>query len=172
MLVVLELLWDLRISNIVHAKVHQRNGLAMFGHALPERSQMRMPAAVRCQVLRSVFGEQNMASIAIIHHPLCQINCGSGNIWLFVNVRRYTDRASVDPHAQLQFGILFAARLISNAHSIGACRLEKKTSAIPSPVGSRTSLPAASASRNWLELPTTSFLRACSSRWSSINSLE
>src|SRR6266513_2132022 len=58
---------------------------------------------------------------------------------------------------------VLCALLISNAHKTGASGLVRKTSAPPSPVGNRSSLPSASARRNCSVPRTISFnVRICS----------
>lgn len=69
-------------------------------------------------------------------------------------------------------GEFLKARLISSAHCTGASGLLKKTRAIPSPDGSLTSFPSASAARNSFVFRTTSLSCRCNSRCSSLNNFE
>src|SRR6266478_7622880 len=93
--------------------------------------------------------EKNMSRITAIHHPLGDVDASTGDVGLFVQISDFTDRPAVNTHSDSKFRMTFSALLISKAHKTGASGLVRKTSAPPSPVGKRISLPSASAIRNW-----------------------
>jgi hypothetical protein len=108
--------------------------------------QVRLPLDVLGQIVRYAAGKEDMPGVGAIHYPLRQVNAGSGYVLpLLIPIRKES------------LGCSQSRRLISGAQCTGASTLAKKINAIPSPVGIRTSLPAASAARNCWVLRTTSF---------------
>jgi hypothetical protein len=54
-----------------------------------------------------MLGEQNVTGITAIHHALRDVDPGSGDISLFVQISDFIDRAAVNAHPHSQFGMMF-----------------------------------------------------------------
>src|SRR6266700_3329743 len=68
---------------------------------------MRPPPRVLFQIIGHMLGEQNMTGITAIHHSLRDVDPGSGDISLFVEISDFIDRAAVNAHPHPQFGMTF-----------------------------------------------------------------
>ena len=68
---------------------------------------MRAPPRVLFQIVGHVLGEQNVTRITAIHHPLRDVDPGSGDIGLLVQITDFIDRAAVNAHPHPQFGMMF-----------------------------------------------------------------
>ena len=68
---------------------------------------MRPPAPVLLQVVGDVLREQNVASIAAIHHAPRHVDPGPSYISALVHVDNAADRTGVHAHPQTQFGMFF-----------------------------------------------------------------
>jgi len=77
----------------------------MFYFAFAQIVQVALPMAVLFQVLGHVFGHQNVTGIAAIHHPLRNVNSGSGYVGATTHVHHATDRPAMNSHPQLQFRV-------------------------------------------------------------------
>src|SRR5437899_7056093 len=77
----------------------------VFDLGLTKVMQMPLPVAELFQVLRDVLGQQDVASIATIHHPLGNINSGAGNVGPTAYIHDAADRATMHTHAQFEFGV-------------------------------------------------------------------
>ena len=134
---------------------------AVFHFTLAEIVQVRLPLPILLQIFRDMPGEKNVARIAAIHDPLCDVDAGARDVRLFVQIRDFVDRTAVNSHADPKFGMLL--ELLTDFHSAqrtGASGLVRNTRAPPSPVGKRSSLPSASAVRN-CSVPRTISLNVC-----------
>ena len=78
----------------------------MFNLALAEVVQERLPVTILREVVGDAFGKKDVAGIATIHHSLCDVDSGSSDVRLIVDVGDSVDRAAVDPHANLKAGPL------------------------------------------------------------------
>ena len=79
----------------------------MFHFAFAEIMQKRTPLRVVLQVVGDTPGEKNVSGIAAIHHPLRDVDAGAGNVGLFVQVGDFIDRAAVNSHSHVKFGMIF-----------------------------------------------------------------
>jgi len=61
--------------------------------------------AVLFQILRHVLGNEDVAGITTIHHPLRDVDSSSRNIGTTTYVYHAANRAAMDPHAQLQLRV-------------------------------------------------------------------
>src|SRR5437870_2244471 len=61
--------------------------------------------AVLFQILRHVLGNEDVAGITTIHHPLRDVDSSSRNIGTTTYVYHAANRAAMDPHAQLQLWV-------------------------------------------------------------------
>jgi hypothetical protein len=59
------------------------------------------------QIISHMLGEQNVTGITAIHHSLSDVDPGSGNIGLFVQISNLVNWAAVNAHPHLQFGMTF-----------------------------------------------------------------
>ena len=74
---------------------------------------------------------------------------GAGDVGALVHIGHFVDRAAVNSHAHLKFADdSFSASADLQRALRRRFRTVRKTSAMPSPVGNRNSLPSASAMRN------------------------
>src|SRR5439155_16587281 len=64
--------------------------------------QVSLPMTVLFQVFGHVFVHQDVTGIATIHHPLRDVDSGSGNIGATTYVHYTTDRPAMNSHAQPQ----------------------------------------------------------------------
>ena len=48
-----------------------------------------------------MFGKQNVAGIAAIHHSLGHVDAGARNVCPIVDISKKIDRPAMDSHAQL-----------------------------------------------------------------------
>src|SRR5437763_2881645 len=68
---------------------------------------MRPATLVLFQIVGHMLGEQNVTGITAIHYPLRDVDSGSGDIRLLIEITDFIDRAAVNPHAHPQFGMTF-----------------------------------------------------------------
>jgi hypothetical protein len=63
--------------------------------------------SVLLQVFRHMFGEQNVAGITAIHHPLGHVDARAGNIGAAVHIGHFAHRPAVNshPHRYLRVGL-------------------------------------------------------------------
>ncbi len=57
------------------------------------------------EIVCHVPREKNMSGISAIHHSLSDVNAGACNIGLLVQVSNLVDRATVNSHAHVKFGM-------------------------------------------------------------------
>src|SRR5205823_2335722 len=55
------------------------------------------------EVVRYMFGEENVSGIATIHHPLRDVDSSAGNIRLLIEIGDLVDRPAVNAHPHFQF---------------------------------------------------------------------
>ncbi len=72
---------------------------------LAELVQMRVPPRKRREIIGHALGQQNVARIAAIHHPLRHVDPGPGDIHTIVDINDFVYRAAVNAHAQLDAGV-------------------------------------------------------------------
>ena len=78
--------------------------------------QVGRPLPVFGEILRHPLGKKDMARIAAIHHPLRQIDPRPRDIGPLVHVGHLTHRAAVNPHPDLNLGMLLeGARHLQSA---------------------------------------------------------
>ena len=80
-----------------------------------------------------------MPGIAAIHYPLRHVDAGSGDVRAPAHIGHFAHRTAVNSHPHGISGCALSACAISSAHRAGSSELLRKTSAMPSPVGSLTS---------------------------------
>ena len=111
--------------------------------------QERSPPVVLFQIFSHMFGDEDVTGIATIHHPLGHVDPGPGNVLALVHIDHFVDRTAVNTHSQRRSADVLSGLAQFPRRIAPVLRdLSRKTSAIPSPVGSRISFPSASASRN------------------------
>ena len=55
--------------------------------------------AVLSEVVRHMFGQENMSGIAAIHYPLRHVDSGSSYVGAVIYIGDLIDRATVNAHA-------------------------------------------------------------------------
>src|SRR5436190_16585900 len=61
--------------------------------------------AILFQILCHVLGDEDVAGIAAIHHPLRDVDSSSRNVCAATYVHYAADRSAMDPHAQFQLWV-------------------------------------------------------------------
>ena len=97
----LELLWELRITNLVRVDIGDANAHAMFHLAFAETVQKWLPMFVFFQIFGDVFGDKNVSGISAIHHPLRHVEASAREIGMTIHVNHAAHRAAVDTHPKL-----------------------------------------------------------------------
>ena len=69
--------------------------------------QERPPPVVLFQIFRHMFGDEDVAGISTIHHPLCHVDSCSSDVLALVDVGHFIDRATVNSHAERDPRMLF-----------------------------------------------------------------
>jgi hypothetical protein len=68
--------------------------------------EVRLPLIVLFEILGGVLRNQNVAGIAAIHHALSNVDSGSGNVRLLVEIGHFVDRTAVNSHANTKFRMI------------------------------------------------------------------
>ena len=76
----------------------------MFHFAFAELVQAAVPARERRKIVGHPFRKEDVAGVAAIHHPLCGIHPGAGDIRTIADVDHLVHRPAVDAHAQPDIG--------------------------------------------------------------------
>ena len=97
-----EALRSVGVSKFSREKIHDLDFFAVFYFAFAKMIEMRPPMFELLEVFRDPLGEQNVAGIAAIHHPLRHVDTGAGDIGAPVYIDYPADRAAVHTHAQPQ----------------------------------------------------------------------
>ena len=100
-----KLLRHFGIAELLGVKIHHRNTCTVFHLRLTQIVQMLFPVAELFQVFGDVLGEQDVAGIATIHHPLGNVDSGAGDVGASAYIHDSAHRAAVHTHAQLEFGM-------------------------------------------------------------------
>ena len=79
---------------------------AVLHFALAQIVQLRMPARIRREIIGHSLGQENVAGIATIHHPLRHIDAGAGHVGAFIRVHDFVDRSAMNAHPELQLRML------------------------------------------------------------------
>src|SRR6266853_5338378 len=101
----LKLLGKLRITDFTVVKVSNADAHTMFHFACAEVVQERAPPLVFFEVFSDMFGEQNMAGVAAIHHPLGHVDPSAREIGPLVYIDHAAHWPAVDSHPKLQAGM-------------------------------------------------------------------
>ena len=75
----------------------------MFHFVFAELGEVGTPLWILFEIVRHVFGEQNMSGIAAIHHPLGDVNSSAGNVRLLIEIGDLVNRSAVNAHPHFQF---------------------------------------------------------------------
>ena len=120
----------------------------MFHFAFAQVVQVLAPLAILLQIVSNTFREQNVPGIAAVHHPLRNVDSRACDVRSLAYVHKAAYGSAVDSHAHLQIRMTLEGLGDLQRTDHRRIRRCRKTSAMPSPVGSVVSLPAASAVRN------------------------
>src|SRR4029077_21246711 len=69
-----------RVAEAVLVEINKIKPQPVFYLPLAEVVQERLPVAVLSEVVRHMFGQENMSGIAAIHYPLRHVNSGSSYV--------------------------------------------------------------------------------------------
>ena len=78
----------------------------MFHLRFAEVVQMRLPAHVVFQIVRHMFGKQNVTGIAAIHHSLRHVNARARDVGPPVHIGHFADRSAMNAHPHLDRRVL------------------------------------------------------------------
>ena len=78
----------------------------MFHLHIAQLVQVRLPLTVLSEVVGHSSGKKNVAGVATIHHPLREIDAGSGHVRPIVHITDFIDRAAINAHTHLQLRML------------------------------------------------------------------
>src|SRR5205814_718974 len=100
-------LWDFRISNTIAVEINDAEPNTMLHFALAKVVKPGRPLAMFLQVIRDMFGEQDVAGIAAVHHSLGHINPATGDVRASADISYFTDRAAMNshPHGDVGMGL-------------------------------------------------------------------
>jgi hypothetical protein len=87
-------------------KIDQMESDAVFDLAFAQVAQTRGPLPGMDQIIRHVLGEENVASVAAIHHPLRHVDAGPGDVGAPAHVGHLAHRSAVNAHAHGKFRVL------------------------------------------------------------------
>ena len=73
-----------------------------------------LPTRIVFQIFRNMSGEENVAGIAAIHHPLRDVDPRACDVRLFVQISDFIDRTAVNAHPDAKLGI--ALERLSDLH--------------------------------------------------------
>jgi hypothetical protein len=98
----LKLLWELRVPHVVRPQIDNGYLHPVLYFTCAQIVQQRSPFLEFAQIFTDVFGEQNVATVAAVHHTSRQIQTGTGEIGATCNVNNSAHRPAVDAHTELQ----------------------------------------------------------------------
>src|SRR6186997_1356937 len=94
-----------------------------------------------------MFRQKDVTGIATVHHALRDIDSRTSNVCPIIDIGNLIDGPAVNTHAYFNMRVTFQ-RLANFQRALrGLLWAAEKSSAIPSPVGTRMSLPVLSAAR-------------------------
>src|SRR5207302_7357473 len=101
-----ELLRHLGIAKVLGVEIYDRDARSMFHLAFAKIVQMSFPMAILLEIFSHMLGDENVTRVTAIHHSLRDIDSSSGNVRATTYVHYAADRSAVNPHTQLEFGVL------------------------------------------------------------------
>ena len=93
------------IAEFFSVKIHHRYMRTVFHFRLTQVVQMLFPVAEVFQVFGDVLGKQDVLGITTIHHPLGNVDAGTGNVGPTAHIHHPAHRPAVHAHAQLELGM-------------------------------------------------------------------
>ena len=105
--------------------------------------KVRSPFRMALEIFRHMFRHQNVTRVAAIHHALRHVDSSARNVRAIAHVGDLIHGTAVDSHPNGKFGMAAqrAVQFLSRI-ALATSGLSRKTSAMPSPVGRRKSLPS------------------------------
>src|SRR6266480_6207582 len=88
-----------RVAEAILGEVNKIKPESVFYFPLAEVVQVRLPVAILSEVVRHMFGQQNMSGIAAIHYPLRHVDSGSRYVGAVIHIADLIDRATVNAHS-------------------------------------------------------------------------
>src|SRR6266478_2818646 len=67
--------------------------------------QVPLPVAVLFEIFSHMLGDENVTGVTAIHHSLCDIDSGPGNVGATTYVHHTADRSTMDSHPQLELWV-------------------------------------------------------------------
>src|SRR5205085_12453863 len=75
-----QFLGNRRVAEAVFGEINKIKPQPVFYLPLAEVVQVRLPVTVLSEVVRHMFGQENMSGIAAIHYPLRHVDSGSSYV--------------------------------------------------------------------------------------------
>src|SRR5712691_8126597 len=69
--------------------------------------QKRPPLFVSFQIFGNVSGEKNVPGVAAVHHALCGIKAGTGEVGMTVHIYHSAYRTAVNSHSKMYHWVFF-----------------------------------------------------------------
>jgi hypothetical protein len=79
----------------------------MFHLAFAEIVQVWLLLAILDKIVRYVFRQKDMTSVAAIHHALSHIDSAASDVGTVIYIGHGTDRTAVNPHPHAKVGATF-----------------------------------------------------------------
>ena len=97
----LKLFRKLRVAKLVAIKVYYTDTHAVFHFTCAKVMQQRPPRIVLIEIFGNPLRKQDMTTIAAIHHALCDIDPGAGDIGPLRHINKSADGTAVYAHPQV-----------------------------------------------------------------------
>src|SRR5689334_6733702 len=101
----LELLGQLRVARSISIKVNDSQTNTMLHFAFAQLMYISAPPPIMLQSIRHMLAQQNVSGITAIHDSLGDVDPGPGDIRLRIQIRDLVNRAAMNPHSHLEFGM-------------------------------------------------------------------
>src|SRR4030095_1696917 len=90
------------IAEVVLEQVNYPNPQTVLYFELAEIAQVRLPMPVSREVVGDMFGKKNVVGVAAIHHPLRNVDPGTGDVHCVIHVTDLINRPAVNSHSQTE----------------------------------------------------------------------
>ncbi len=100
----------------------KRDFAAVFDLAFAEVVQVTVPTRIRSKIVDHALRNEDTASLTAIHHPLRDVDPGTGDIGTVVAVANRVHGVAVNPHPQSNLGVLLQFR--ANLHRPLECNVD------------------------------------------------
>jgi hypothetical protein len=96
--------WIAQFSTV---EIDHIDALAVFNRAVAQVMQLRLPLPVVLQIVGDMSRKKNVSRISAVHHPLCDVNSSTCDIYSIINVSNLVYWSTVNTHPQFQRRVVF-----------------------------------------------------------------